>query len=107
VAVDEPSVLSCTLGYGLALSNGDCVAAARYWALAASQGHAESEWQLAQLYDEGRGVVQDKAKAHAMFEIAANQDDNRNAQYLLRFGSAIHMWQMGTTKWRIATCFEP
>ena len=73
----------CSLGYGLALSNGDYVTAARYWALAASQGHAESEWQLAQLYDEGRGVVQDKAKAHAMFEIAANQHDNRNAQYLL------------------------
>ena len=73
----------CSLGYGLAMSNGDYVAAARYWALAASQGHAESEWQLAQLYDEGRGVVQDQAKAHAMFKIAADQHNNRTAQHLL------------------------
>ena len=53
----------------------DAIEAARWFRLAAEQGHAEAQTFLGLIYAEGQGIPQDIAQAHAWLNIAAAQGD--------------------------------
>lgn len=61
-------------------------AAALLYSLAADQGAPEAQYQLATMYEEGRGVPHDEAKAVHLFSLAAFQgyDEARGALERLR-----------------------
>src|SRR5262245_27241488 len=53
----------------------DYVEAAKWWQLAAEQGHAGAQNNLGTLYAEGQGVTQDNVSAYLWFSLAAAQGD--------------------------------
>ena len=64
--------------WGVAYDTGQGVAqdsaeAARWFRLAADQGHAEAQFNLGVMYDEGKGVPQDDAEAARWYQLAADQ----------------------------------
>ena len=60
----------------------DDAEAVRWYHLAAEQGHATAQYNLAVAYDTGRGVPQDDAEAVRWYRLAAEQG-NATAQYNL------------------------
>ena len=56
--------------------------AVSWYAKAAEQGHAKSQYELGKCYKNGEGVAKDRAKAVELFTKAANQD-NADAQLAL------------------------
>jgi len=54
----------------------------RQLALAAEQGHADAQYNLGMMYDNGHGVTQDYVRAMEWYRKSANQG-NANAQYNL------------------------
>ena len=62
---------SCTTnGYGVPQDDG---AAARWYRLAAEQGHDLAQRRLGLLYEQGRGVLQDYVQAHMWVNLAGTQ----------------------------------
>jgi len=53
----------------------DDVEAAKWWQLAAEQGHAGAQNNLGTLYAEGQGVTQNNVSAYLWFSLAAAQGD--------------------------------
>lgn len=70
-------------GKGLAAdSQNDHKEAAKWYRLAAEQGHAGAQFMLAGMYDHGRGVPQDHKEAAKWLRLAAEQGD-ADAQFNL------------------------
>ena len=61
-----------------AAQKGDFATALEEWKPLAEQGNADAQNSLGQMYDEGKGVVQDYVRAHMWWSIAASQG-NKNA----------------------------
>lgn len=61
---------------------GDFAAAARSYRIAANQGSAEGQFNLALNYDLGLGVVADAAEAFKWYRLAAGQGDPK-AQFIV------------------------
>ena len=80
----------------------DAAEAARWFRLAAEQGHADAQFYLAVLYNTGMGVLKDAAEAVRWYRLAAEQGD-AHAQYglglmyangrgVLKDSVLAHMW---------------
>jgi hypothetical protein len=68
IDADSQDLGSCGLeAYG----DGNYAAARRAWELAAQHGDYQAAVWLAQIYNEGKGVKRDYARAYAWFDIAA------------------------------------
>jgi len=65
-----------------AYERGDYSKAVELFRKAAEQGNADAQFNLGQMYDQGKGVKQDYAKAVELFRKAAKQG-NADAQYNL------------------------
>ena len=60
----------------------DFESAAKWFLVAANEGHVSAQYNLGFLYNHGRGVTQDYTEAAKWYEFAANQNDS-NAQHAL------------------------
>jgi TPR repeat protein len=77
-AVDAAQALASALdGAGGGISSADQIAALE---AAAAAGDPGALWQLANMYENGQGVPQDKAKAFGYFSQIADQRDDGNAR---------------------------
>jgi TPR repeat protein len=56
-----------------AAQSGDFATALREWRPLAEQGHADAQYNLGVMYDEGRGVLQDDKTAVKWYTLAAEQ----------------------------------
>jgi TPR repeat protein len=73
-AVLATPVAAQTLNAGLAAYNaGDYATALENWQPLAAQGDAAAQFNLALMYDDGRGVLQDYAEAVRWYRLAAEQ----------------------------------
>ncbi len=54
-----------------AYDSGDYATALRLWRPLAEQGHADAQYSLGVMYNQGRGVPQDYVQAHMWFNLAA------------------------------------
>jgi TPR repeat protein len=96
VAVDEKrafafaaagAVLSCAHSKG---ALGRCLIAgevARWFRLAAVQGHADAQFNLGHMFENGQGVTQDRAEAARWYRMAAAQGHAVAAEAVRRFGA--------------------
>jgi TPR repeat protein len=58
----------------------DDVEAAKWYRLAANQGHAQAQFNRGVAYDNGRGVVQDEVLAHLWFNLSVAQGNQEAAK---------------------------
>jgi len=73
------------LQQGAAASDaGDYAKAAEWFSKAAEQGDAAAQYKLGGLYEEGRGVPQDKTKAAEWFRKAAEQGNKEAMDFLAK-----------------------
>ena len=76
--------------------------AAKWWRLAADQGHTFAQYNLGTLYDNGKGVPQNKAEALKWYHLAAERG-NDGAQFnvgVLHFaGVAVSENRIEAAKW--------
>jgi TPR repeat protein len=76
---DDPGWLAIE-GYGTAT---DFTKAAYWYRLAADQGHAEAQYDLARLYSDGKGVPRDHTQAFKLAQMSARRGKGRIASFLL------------------------
>ena len=62
---------------GVEKDDGDAV---WYFREAAIQGHADAQFRLGLMYEEGNGIPQDFQSAHVWFNIAAGNDSKKAAK---------------------------
>ena len=55
------------------LYRGEYATALKSFTLSAEQGNAYAQYSLGYMYENGRGVIQDKDRAHMWYNIAASQ----------------------------------
>jgi TPR repeat protein len=67
----------------------DSEEAARWYRLAAAQGHAVAQFNLALLYVHGQGVEQDYVQAYLWFSLSAEQGDELAAESRDRVAEAL------------------
>jgi TPR repeat protein len=67
---------------GLVYSSTDHAESARWYRLAAEQGHDRAQYDLALMYAEGKGVPEDATEALRLYRLAADQGHSR-AQFRL------------------------
>ena len=89
-----------------AYNSGDYLGAALEWVTAGGQGDVNSQFRLAQLYEQGLGVPQDFVQAHRWYSIAASQGhaEARNARDAL--GARLTPGQLAEAQ-RLATQSGP
>jgi TPR repeat protein len=85
-----------------AYDTGDYAAALREWRPLAEQGDAKTQFNLALMYDLGKGMAEDDAQAAAWYRKVAKQGDVRaqfNLGFMYRKGQGVaqdyaqaHMW---------------
>ena len=56
-----------------AYNRGDYTTALQIWRSLADQGHADAQFNLGVMYDDGQGVAQDYVQAHMWFSLAASR----------------------------------
>ena len=61
-------------------------AAVKWWRLAAEQGDAKAQWNLAAMYATGQGVARDMSKAMHWCKLAADQGNPDAQRQLQAFG---------------------
>ena len=81
------AAMDCTRRKG---ALGRCLIAgevARWFRLAAVQGHADAQFNLGHMFENGQGVTQDRAEAARWYRMAAAQGHAVAAEALRRFGA--------------------
>ncbi len=90
-----------------AYKRGDYHTALKEWRPLAEQGHAEAQYNLGVLYDQGRGVSQDYQEALRWYRRAADQGDayaQNNLGYMYEYGEGVPQDYQEALRWyRLAT----
>jgi hypothetical protein len=63
----------------------DHAEAAKWYRLAAEQGHAFGQAILGDMYESGRGVTQDYVQAHMLYNLAVERSSGRDLDLLVSF----------------------
>ena len=80
----------------------DYAEAARWYRIAADQGHADAPYDLGLMYQKGQGVPQDYAAAMKWYRIAAEQGDadaQNNLGVMYDFGQGVPQDYVHAHKW--------
>ena len=83
------NLLGTTYEYGLSGVTASSIRAVEWYRLAAKQGHAKAQYNLAVNYFFGDGVTKDKAKALTLYRLAAKQGHAAAQEKLKNLGETI------------------
>ena len=85
-----------------AYNTGDYATALRLWRPLAEQGHADAQYNLGVMYDQGQGVPQDYVQALKWFQLVAGQGHatgQHNLGVMYRDGQGVSQDHVEALKW--------